>query len=371
MLKAAKRNAEELLLRQNSAKGEFKEVQEILNRNKTNLDFNINSQSSNGNTALHWACSYASAKTLQLGHPEKYSEIIRLLIENGADHQIKNKSGKIAHDFLQGLHFELSESKNSPVQIQKKDSCYFTLISTLLRRQCSKITTPEVLTGELTAEVTFYYIIDSLKLFNFFPSINQQQQELTIVSLGCGIATEILPLMLYFQYQNKQINYWGIDNNNAVIEENNRRYTAFKNVKFICADPANLDEITTHIPLHSINLGILRNGDFTEIFNRQKLFCKIVDEVFPSILKPYYPLLVSFGSRDQLDLCIQKTQILKHFKSFKPNNFCDIGNRLLSFGEYQNKKIFGYVDRFTVILNAEKMCKEDQFQLDNFSKLRL
>lgn len=41
MLKAAKRNAEELLLRQNAAKGEFKEVQGILNRNKTNLDFLI------------------------------------------------------------------------------------------------------------------------------------------------------------------------------------------------------------------------------------------------------------------------------------------------------------------------------------------
>ena len=168
MVKTATRNAEELSLRQNAAQGNFKKVQEILNRNKTILDFNVNSQSSNGNTALHWACYYASAKPDQQDHSEKYSEIIRLLVENGADHQIKNKSGKIAHDFLQELHFKLSES---PLQIQKKDSCYFTLISTLLRCQCSKITTPEELPGELRAEVTFYYIIDSLKLFNFFPSI--------------------------------------------------------------------------------------------------------------------------------------------------------------------------------------------------------
>ncbi len=55
-IKNAVKNNEELLLRRQAAKGEFQQIQEILNRNKINLDFNINTQSSNGNTALHWAC---------------------------------------------------------------------------------------------------------------------------------------------------------------------------------------------------------------------------------------------------------------------------------------------------------------------------
>lgn len=254
---------------------------------------------------------------------------------------------------------------------QNQDSCYFSFITSLLRSQCSKITTPEELAGELAAEVTFFYIIDSLKLFDFFPLVNQQQQELTILSLGCGIATEILPLMMYFQYQNKQISYVGIDNNNALVEDNKRRYSAFENVKFICADAANLHEITTYIPPHSIDMGILRNGDFTELYNRQKQFCKIVDEIFPNILKPNLPLLLSFGSKKELDLCTQKTQILKNFVKFKPNNFCDIGNVCRIFGEYQSQKVFAYSDRFSAILNLEKMSKEDQSQLGHFSRLTI
>lgn len=368
MLKTTKKMDEELLLRRHAAKGESQQVQEILNRNKTNLDFNINGQSSNGNTALHWAC--LNARELHQGVSEKYSEIIQSLIENGADHRLKNKSGKIAHDFLQGTHVKLSGSDNSLVKSQNSDSCYFSFITTLLRSQCSKITAPEELKGELAAEVTFYYIIDTLKLSDFFP-LNQQQEELTILSLGCGIATEIIPLMMYFQYQNKQINYIGVDNNKALIDDNKRRYAAFENVKFICTDAANLDEITTHITPHSIDMGILRNGDFTEIYNRQKLFCKIVDEIFPNVLKPNLPLLVSFGSKEELDLCIQKTQILKNFIKFKPNNFCDIGNAFRIFGEYQNQKVFAYADRFTAILNLEKMSDEAQRQLSCFSKLTI
>ncbi len=368
MLKAAKKIDEELLLRRHTAKGESQHVQKILNRNKTNLNFNINAQSSNGNTALHWAC--LNARELHQSLSEKYSEIIRLLIENGADHQIKNKSGKIPYNFLQGMHVELTGAEASSSQKQAENSCYFSFITTLLRSQCSKITAPEELKGELAAEVTFYYIIDTLKLSDFFP-LNQQQEELTILSLGCGIATEIIPLMMYFQYQNKQINYIGVDNNNVLIDDNKRRYVAFENVKFICADAANLDEITTHITPHSIDMGILRNGDFTEIYNRQKIFCKIVDEIFLNVLKPNLPLLVSFGSKEELDLCTQKTQILKNFIKFKPNNFCDIGNACRIFGEYQNQKVFAYADRFTAILNLEKMSDEAQRQLSCFSKLTI
>ncbi len=118
---------------------------------------------------------------------EKYSEIIRLLIENRADHQIKNKSGKILHDFLQGVHVELSGSEASSLQNPTKDSCYFSFSMTLLRSQCSKITAPEELEGELALEITFYFIIDSLKLFDFFPLVNQQQQELTIQKFRSAI----------------------------------------------------------------------------------------------------------------------------------------------------------------------------------------
>ncbi|TLY47244.1 MAG: methyltransferase domain-containing protein [Gammaproteobacteria bacterium] len=365
MLKTVRKMDEALLLRRCAAKGDFQQVQEILNRNKTNPDFNIDAQSSNGNTALHWACFYA--KELHQGFSEKYSEIIRLLIENAADHQVKNKRGKIPPDFLQGMHENVPKDFSSQDQIQ--DSCYFSLIQTLLRLQCVKITIPEELKGELAHATTFYFIIDSLKLFDFFPPINDPQKTITVLSLGCGISSEIFPLMMYFHYQNKQVNYIGIDNNKALIEDNKRRYAAYENIKFICADATNLDEINIHIDPNSIDLGILRNGDFSELWKRQKIFGKIIDEIFPCVLKPNFPLLLSFQTREELEICTQKTQVLQNFKKFKSNNFCDVGTLCLIFGQVQNKTVFTYSDRFTAILNVEKTAEDEQMPLSHFRQL--
>lgn len=369
MLETAIKIDEELLLRKHAVIGDFQQVQEILNRNKTNRNFNINAQSSNGNTALHWAC--LDAKKYHKGFSEKYCKIIRLLIENGADSFLKNKLGALPLDFLQGMHVEVSGSKDLSSQNQDKDSCYFAFITALLRRQCEKITTSEELEGELAGETAFYFIIDSLKLVRFFPKVDPSQEKITILSLACGIATEIFPLMIYFQSQNKQLNYIGIDNNEEIIKDNIQKYAAFENVKFICADAANLSEITTHIAPNSIDMGILRNGDFTETHNRQKIFCKIIDEIFPSLLKPDFPLLVSFQTETELQICKQKTQILQNFKQFKDSNFCDIGTLCRIFGKYRNENVFAYSDRFTAILNLEETDKKQQMQLSDFSKLSM
>ncbi|WP_342228178.1 hypothetical protein [Rickettsiella endosymbiont of Rhagonycha lignosa] len=356
---------EELLLRRHAAKGELEKVQDILNRNKINPNFNINAQSSNGNTALHWACSKAVENAN--GYSKEYSKIVQLLIQDDADHRIKNKLGQIPLDFLQGLHVTVPGPEGSSHKGSTENSCYFEFISALLRKECVKITLPEELEGELAGETAFYFIIDSLKLADFLPP-DEQQETVTILSLACGISTEILPLMLYFQYQNKKINYVGVDNNDAIIEDNKKRYAAYENIQFICADAANLDEITTQIVPNSIDMGILRNGDFTELRNRQNIFCQIIDEIFPNVLKPNFPLLVSFQTKQELEICTQKTQIIQNFKKFKGNNFCDIGSLCLISGQYQNKTVFSYSDRYTAILNLEKINEQEQMQIRQFSK---
>ncbi len=48
-----------------------------------------------------------------------------------------------------------------------------------------------------------------------------------------------------------------------------------------------------------------------------------------------------------------------------------MGNACRIFGEYQNQKVFAYADRFTAVLNLEKMSEEAQRQLSCFSKLTI
>lgn len=369
MLNTTKKMDDELSLRRQAAEGNFQQVQEILDRHRINPYFNINAQSSNGNTALHWAC--LNAKALHKGFSKKFSETIRLLIENAADHLVKNKLGKVPYDFLQGLHTEIMGSEKLSPEKLRENSCYFSLVYSLLKKECTKITTPEELTDELAIEFTFYFIIDSLKLVDFFPSAVSQQETISVLSLGCGLATEILPLIMYFKYHNIKLDYIGIDNNEKIIEENVQRYSAFENVKFIYADAANLDEILTHIAPESIDMGILRNADFTELRNRQKIFGNIIDTIFPSVMKPSFPLLVSFQTKVELEICAQKTQILQNFKKFQSNNFCDVGSLCRIFGEYQNEKVSANSDTLTAILNFDKCKNEEELQATQFSRLSI
>jgi ankyrin repeat protein len=364
------KNNEEYLLRRYAADGEFNAVQEILNKNKNkkNSCFNINAQSSNGNTALHWACF--NAKENHGGYSEAYNETIRLLIQSGASHLIKNKCGKIPHDFLQDLHVNVDRS-TLPQELREKISCYFTLVNELLKIECTKITSSEELEGELASATAFHFIISSLKLSEFFPPENNHQNTFTILSLACGISTEIIPLIMYFQYQNKKVNYIGIDNNRDVIDDNKNRYRDFKNVKFICADASNLDEITNKVALEPIDLGILRNPDFTKHNNRQRTFCKIVDQIFPCLIKTNCPLLITFQTKDELDICSNETELHENFIQFKPKNFCDVG-KLCSFSaQYQNETVITYPDRFSAILNLNKPNNDHALLNHHFRTLQL
>lgn len=194
---------EELLLRKHAAKGEFKKVQEILerNRNGESSRLNIDSQSSNGNTALHWACFMAVE--IYKDNSADYSKTIQLLIESGADYFSVNKIGKKPCDLFR----EGDEYLNSlHAGLIKEGSCYFSLIHSILKKECEKITSPPELEGEAAIATGFYSIIDGLKLVEFFPK-KEHEDSFTILSLACGISNEILPLIVYFQHQNKKINY--------------------------------------------------------------------------------------------------------------------------------------------------------------------
>lgn len=353
MLKSDFKNNEEVLLRRYAAGGKFESVLEILNKNKHNFNFNINAQSSNGNTALHWACYKAMEK--QAGYSREYSQIIRLLIQKGANYLLKNKNEKIPHDFLkQMVHDEHKSERSFSSNINETISCYLTLISSLLKIECMKIASSEELESELALETAFHVILDALKLFRFFPGESKDQESFTILSLACGISSEIIPLITYFQYFDKKINYIGIDNNSTIINDNKMRYASFENVEFICADASDLSEIKTKIPLYSIDLGILRNGDFTEHHGRKLIFSKIIDRIFPSLIKPNYPLLASFQTEYELNFCKTNTKILHNFKKFEPNNFCDVGRFCYFFAQYQNQTVVSNPDRFSVILNSDK-----------------
>jgi hypothetical protein len=65
------------------------------------------------------------------------------------------------------------------------------------RNKCRKITSPSELEGETAIAAGFYSIIDGLKLIEFFPK-KEHGDTFTILSLACGISTEILPLIALF-----------------------------------------------------------------------------------------------------------------------------------------------------------------------------
>ncbi|EDP46070.1 hypothetical protein [Rickettsiella grylli] len=349
---------EEVLLRQFSASGQFENVLKILNKNKRKSTFNINAQSSNGNTALHWACCKAIEK--EKGYTSDYSKIIRLLIEHKADYLIKNKCGKIPYDFLK--HMPLDEHRGQTKRsgiLNENVSCYFALINSLLKIECMKTMFSSEFESALSLTTFFHVILDSLELFRFFPDESKEQETFLILSLACGVSTEVLPLIIYFQYQGKKIHYVGIDNNSAVIQDNRLRYANFENVEFICADASNLNEITNKIPLYSIDLAILRNADFTEYQKRQSIFCKIVDQVIPHFMKPNSPLWISFQTEYELNFCKTKTKICQNFKKFHANNLCDTGEMCNFFTQHKNRTVVNHPDRFSIILNSERTTPEE------------
>jgi hypothetical protein len=342
---------EERLLRQHAAKGEHEKIQEILDRNKNdrNSNFNINSQSSNGNTGLHWAC--LKAMEIHRGHSEDFSKTIQLLIQYGADYLIENNHSKKPCDLFR----EGDASVNSfHAGVDIKDSCYFNLIHSLLKIECKKITSPSEHEGESAIAASFYSIIDGLKLVDFFPK-KEHGDTFTILSLACGISTEILPLIVYFQHKNKKINYIGIDNNSTIIADNKARYKDYANVNFFCMDASNLNEIKTVIPLqHTIDFGIMRNGDFTETNGRQRIFCNIVDRIFPSLIRPEHPLLMTFQTEYELNICNKKTQLNDNFSKFRGGNFFDNGQRCFFLTQRGNDTIRTHPDRYSFILNLDK-----------------
>ncbi|MEN9446802.1 MAG: hypothetical protein RJA25_91 [Bacteroidota bacterium] len=357
----------ELLLRKHAAKGEFEKVQEILdgNRNSGSSRFNIDSQSSNGNTALHWACF--KAIEIHKGNSADYSKTIQLLIQYGVDYLSVNKLGKKPCDLFR----EGDEYLNSlHAGLIKEGSCYFSLIHSILKKECQKITSPSELEGESAIATGFYSIIDGLKLFEFFPQ-KKHEDTFTILSLACGISNEILPLIVYFQHQNKKINYIGIDNNSAIVEDNKARYKAYENVSFICADASNPSEMSAIIPPHSINFGIMRNGDFTESNGRQHIFCQIVNQVFPKSIKPDYPILMTFQTEYELNICNEKTQLNDNFRKFRDGNFFDNGKRCFFPTQRGNDLILTYPDRYSFILNLDQEPTNQNKLSHSMQKLRM
>ena len=340
---------DELLLRQEAAKGNYKKVKEILERNKGADSFDVNGGSSNGNTALHWAC--AKVMETKQGLSERYAKTIRLLVQYGADHLIENKFGQNPRDFFpDGGGFRNS----SHTSRQLKSSGYLALINALLEIECIKITSPEERECELKIETSFYLILDELKPIDFFSSENKQQDTFTVLSLACGLSMEILPLIMYFQYQNKKVKYIGVDINSDIIEDNKARYNAYENVNFICADASNLDEINTIVASSSIEMGIIRNGDFTESNGRKDIFCKMVDQILPRLLKPDAPLLMTFQTEHELNICSKETQLFLNFKKFKGDNLCDMGELCPVPIQRGNDTIITYSDLYSFILNADK-----------------
>ena len=85
------------------------EVKEVLS-----IGADVNSASDNGWTVLIWACHY--------GH----TDIARLLIEHGADINIKNKNGKTALDILKeqypDKYKKWIETSARKKQLEKEDS---------------------------------------------------------------------------------------------------------------------------------------------------------------------------------------------------------------------------------------------------------
>lgn len=356
---------EELALRQSAANGELDKVKSILERNKKceNSIFDINAaSSSNGNTALHWTCLNATQKKQDISI--EYSEIIALLITHGANYQLKNKRGAKPYDlFKKDGRFLIPFS-----QAINEKSCRMHFIQSILQMEYQKLIAVNAVWQEIS--LNFYAFMDILNLIEFFPK-KEHERDLTILSLACGFPAEIIPLMLYFQIHDIKVNYIGIDTDKRLIEHNQTTFKDHKNLKFIYADASNLSAVKAAIHPHTtIDFGILRNGDFTASGGRQSVFAKIIDEIFPQLIKPTYPLLTTFYSKQELDVCFGKTTINATFEKIRNGNY--IEQTANSYKIYRHGDTHATnCDKHMVILNAHPLTHVDQLTTGMTASMRL
>ncbi|MEN9471652.1 MAG: hypothetical protein RL214_1008 [Pseudomonadota bacterium] len=346
---------DELLLRQEAARGDYKKVKAILDRNKErNADsFNINSCSSNGNTALHWACSKFIEQKVKGSEEKEHPKVIALLIKCGADHNIKNKSSKKPFNLL-----AINTPENhSQTGATAGDIDIFSLINILSKAKIEKMVfQSEKLSGESPLATRFHSIIDDLKLMEFFPlEVVKKPGAFTILSLPCGLSSEIVPLLNYFKpfIPNKSIKYIGIDQNSSTIEYNKAKYEAYENVSFICADASDHKAIRKKIAASSIDIGIVRNVNFTK--NKDN-FCIIINKVLPDLIKPGCPLLMTFQKREELNKCNEETELSSNFgKLARGKNYYESDEAsYISAERIENITLTLDPDRYGIILNSSK-----------------
>lgn len=352
----------ELLLRQSAAKGELATVQKILKhylkhyKKSGNSIFNIDAPSeSNGNTALHWASLKATTEKQDISI--EYSQIINLLLAHGANYQLKNKQYATPYDlFKKDGRFLIPLNQ----AINKENSCRMSFLRSIIKMDYQKLNLDVDQKDVWQAlSLSFYIFMEALNLIEFFPK-KENERELTILSLACGFPAEIIPLSLYFQMHDIKVNYIGIDNAKNSIENNQTAFKQHKNLKFICADASDLSAVRAAIHPHTtIDFGILRNGDFTPSGGRQSIFSRIIDDVFPELIKPNYPLLLTVYSQRELETCFEKTSINAKFAKTRHGNYLEqVSNlyRIYRPGETHHIDC----DKYMVILNAVPLTHVDQ-----------
>jgi hypothetical protein len=330
-----------LKLRQASAKGDLDTVRFLLQNHRDAID--INGKSTNGNTALFWACLHS----LDAQNQKKINYqtiIIELLQADASDVVIGvNKNG----DQIPLLSL-ISQSKDTPFLIK--------VLILLAKKAHIDLAKEENYEQFAQISVHFFLCVFRLNVHSHLP----KDDIVRVLSLGAGECVDAFILMKLFQTFGKSMVYYGIDNlpcSDFLYSSSLER--AFpKNIHMIEADANNLPLLRENLGGLSFNFGLLRNPDFTYTGRRIDVFSGMISDIYPAFLENASPFLVTIGSEFEfINFRSLDTIKGKIYASKYPNNCVSIETSSLrfSFPQFAADALVSQPDTRAVILAFDKL----------------
>lgn len=282
-------NPNNVKLRQAAAKGQLEEVKTLL---KNPVD--INEQSANGNTALHWAVKkYGECKEEPL--KTSYKDIINLLIASGADDTVLNG------DKCSIYHLAIQIKTHA----ENQGAFVWWLADCAFAKEIERIFSddPDMKAEHLKALqgqcAIFFTHLMMLPMAQAILRYFKEEKIVEIISLGAGLCVDAIALMKFAKLFGKEIRYYAVDIN---VKETKKISTKYPNhVIPIKVDATDIAALHTKLERKKFSFGLLRNPDFTQDNGRLALFQDMLNVSLAECLKDNGIFLSTFGQQKELE----------------------------------------------------------------------
>ncbi len=290
-------------LRVAAAKGDINQVKILLKNISTN-GINIDEKSTNGKTALHWACEKVATVVGPI-EENNHVKIIFELIKANANENLRDQQGKLAYEYL---------SQNLSDKTNRQNFIF--IAQNLIHIKTSKLNLSLIPDVERKKQIIAFNNIISKRFIEIlisvfsnngiFSKLSKEPSSIKIIDLACG-QPPVIGIDLFFRVFYGSIpRYYGVDINASQIEHNKKLYDKYENFTFIEASAIDLDQLR-YILVHNLfdiglfDIGILRNGNFTDK-EHVKLFNQMLTISLPTLLKPQGSIIATSYSPQEIEV---------------------------------------------------------------------